>query len=783
MTETTKKLHGFKEFLLKKEFSLRLGISDLIYAFLCFFMSSCTLYQNRTPLALSVYAACFSKKKLVPFFAIVSMGLIRFRTDFTVIAYVFALFIATIALQMNSKKIKFRCVTIGLALFVVLFLRNVLTGFSFKTFLLDFLESSLCCGGTYLFFKAVPLSINAEERTYIPDGETICLFAVWALIIKCIASFPLLFGLDVSVVIAIVTLLTLNLHGQLVSGAAAGIALGIVTYGTGTSVTGSMGAFAFCSVAAGLLKHYGKWGVALGFVGANTVITVMFSGEVLPFDIFEVVASVVIFGLLPKTVTDYIRMFSGKTVHMATDGYIQRDKLQAVLAQRLDRLSASYENLSASYDKCFEIKSVSKEYLIRLIDSACARVCPGCGLKYNCWERSCKESYKHMLEMFEIAEEKGEIKLSDIPEAFEKKCIKTEEFISSFNRMYELYKVEKLWQQRLNESRMLVSGQLHGVSKSLKRLSEDFDMCLDVIAEKELKTRLDSHGIEFEDIVFLKGSRENFSVEILFKDGTPDAFCEDTICMDLKEVTGCNAYKADQKYTEKGVVAIFRPATEYILSYGNATAVKSGEEISGDSFIMCENTYGEFVACLSDGMGTGAKAGAESANATELLKNFMTSGTDIDTALELINSALLLRSSGESFATMDVCVTNLSMGKISFYKSGAAPGYIKNEHGVTVINGDSLPFGILPDGSGIAGEEYEIGEYAIAVLVSDGLRDIFQTHAGDGLIELIEKTNTLNPQILASTLIKEAMELCNKKANDDMTVLAVSVTKPKKRAI
>ena len=42
------------------------------------------------------------------------------------------------------------------------------------------------------------------------------------------------------------------------------------------------------------------------------------------------------------------------------------------------------------------------------------------------------------------------------------KCIKAEEFIDTTNRMYELYKLNLLWHNRIVESRELVCEQLKG---------------------------------------------------------------------------------------------------------------------------------------------------------------------------------------------------------------------------------------------------------------------------------------------------------------------------------
>ena len=150
---------------------------------------------------------------------------------------------------------------------------------------------------------------------------------------------------------------------------------------------------------------------------------------------------------------------------------------------------------------------MSKQYIIRMLDTASSKICPDCGLKYSCWERGYKASYAAMLDMLKKAEEKGSLSVSDIPEPFSSKC----------NQVRRVCKVvlteclrctvwKKLWQKRLNESRALVSNQLRGIGFAIDRLGAEFSMCVDVPAEKQLKTALDREGIRCDDIAFFNGS-------------------------------------------------------------------------------------------------------------------------------------------------------------------------------------------------------------------------------------------------------------------------------------
>lgn len=777
MSETVKKTWNISDLIHRKEIDLHIGVMDVLYSLLCYGLSACEIMNGRTPFALCAYAAAFTKGKWYAFIAVAILGLIRFRMDFDAIVYVFAVIVATFFMGIIKCKREIKSLATALSLFTVLLCRNIISGFSLEIMIFDITESIICYCAALAISNAITLMASGSLRKCVFDTEVLQLFALFSLVVRCFVNVPPIWGLSIANIFALVILLIINLQGDVTFGTTMGLMFGIAVYDTTSDFAASMGAYAFASLCSGLLKRFGKWGVVLGLVIANASMVAFFRFEVFPFDIFEVIGASVIFALLPRKITEYLSSFPAKTVHAATNAFLNQDKMQKVISARLTNLSEAYRSLAISYNRCFENKNLSKEYIIHMLDSASARICPGCGLKYNCWERGYKESYKAMIKMLEIAEENGKINVSDVPEPLNQKCIKLDEFVEMFNRMYEVYKTEKLWQVRLNESRMLVAAQLAGVSKSVRKLAADFDMCLDVAAEKELKIRLDSAGLDFADITFLSGKTEEFVVEIVLKYPHLSPKNEGKILKAIMDVTDKNSVKVSQKYTSEGVAVVFKSATEYTITVGSASGSRYGEKVSGDSFTMCENSYGEFVAAISDGMGTGKKAAEESANATELLKNFMSAGMDVETALELINSALLLRSSGDSFVTMDVCVVNPYDGLVKFYKSGAAPGFIKNECGVSTIDSDSLPFGVLADCGKINTEIYTLNNSAIAVLVSDGISDVFSENNETELKSVIEASDTQNPQVMASMILKSAIELSGGKPHDDMTVVVLGIKK------
>jgi stage II sporulation protein E len=695
--------------------------------------------------------------------------------DLGLILYIIPIAAATFFMGIFKTSLKVRAFCISGFLFVSSVCANIISGFFWYDVLLALIEALMCFGGVYIFSLSVPLIINARERRCIYDTEIISLFVLVSLLIKFTTRFPLFLGMDIAVVLSIVTLYLINLKGDISLGAAMGIVFGIVTVDTTDSITASIGAFALASFCSSVLKRYGKWGVVVGFVLAHTIMVAFFEGEVIAFDIFEIIFASLVFAILPKRVTEFVSSFGAKTVHVATESFIEEDKMQSVISKKLKNMSGSYKALAASYRKCFETKNMANGYIIRMIDTASSKICPDCGLKYNCWERGYKDSYKAMLKMLETAEEKGIVTMEDVPAEIASKCTKLQSLVDAFNRMFDIYKVEKIWNSKLNESRHLVSGQLDAVAESIANISEHFDMFLDIPTEKELRIKLDSLGIGVNDVTFLKGMKENFLCEVEFNKWDITKKEECLVKEIIEEITSLKTASKGINHTIDGAVLTLGPKNNFEISAGKASLCKKGEKFSGDSMLVCQNSLGECIAAISDGMGTGEIASEESSSVVTLLANFISSGMDITTSIELINSAFLLGSSCERFATVDVCSVNLNLGLVQFFKTGAPRGYIRDDNGVTVIEGDLLASRTLNDIREMSKAEYKVSESCLVVMVSDGVYDVFNDGKEDRLKQLLEECDFSNPQITASKIINCAMHLSGGEAQDDMSVIALNV--------
>lgn len=134
-----------------------------------------------------------------------------------------------------------------------------------------------------------------------------------------------------------------------------------------------------------------------------------------------------------------------------------------------------------------------------------------------------------------------------------------------------------------------------------------------------------------------------------------------------------------------------------LISLEIGTASRSGKanEISGDSFESFNDGEGNTYIILSDGMGSGSLAAVDSCMTTSLFTRLLKAGAGFESAVQLINSSLLVKSSDESFATLDIAKIDCNTGLVTLIKLGAAATFARCGGRISMLESRTLPVGIL----------------------------------------------------------------------------------------
>ena len=247
----------------------------------------------------------------------------------------------------------------------------------------------------------------------------------------------------------------------------------------------------------------------------------------------------------------------------------------------------------------------------------------------------------------------------------------------------------------------------------------------------------------------------------------------------LSDLCGCPLVaEKDRRTILNGeyTTVLFTEDVNYKVLYGVARITKEEEMVSGDNYACaCEN--GQFVICLSDGMGSGLEASRESETVVDLLEQFITSGFSRETAARMINSALVLQRGDGRFSTVDICSLDLYTGVCSFLKAGAASTFIRRDQWVETIASTSIGAGLMQQMDyDITSKKLYDGDYL--VMLTDGVLDALPIHQEEETMrEILLQVHGSSPKEIGRNILERVLSYSSYHAADDMTVLVAGIWK------
>jgi len=207
----------------------------------------------------------------------------------------------------------------------------------------------------------------------------------------------------------------------------------------------------------------------------------------------------------------------------------------------------------------------------------------------------------------------------------------------------------------------------------------------------------------------------------------------------------------------------------YRIEHGVAYVGKHGNKISGDSY-LCENFQnGKSIIAISDGMGNGEIAHAESSMALRVLKCMLNFDVPVTDAVRILAELKQQSNTDERFFSLDLCVVDKENGCAHFYKQAATSTFLMRREIVRKIEMSGLPIGVV-DGSGIDQMVVDLLPGDVIVMCSDGVIDSFLD------TDLFEKRiirnigNDVNK--MTQDLLDYTIRRSRGNVNDDMMIVA-----------
>lgn len=366
--------------------------------------------------------------------------------------------------------------------------------------------------------------------------------------------------------------------------------------------------------------------------------------------------------------------------------------------------------------------------------------------------KSCADSYRSIAKIFLNFQEKAELE--------------TEK-----NREGMIYR-----RQMIENQNFMAEQFLNMADKLLQVASESYQYIPEEDKQfKHLARYLKREGVEVKHIYFMENENRDGVLEITMR-MLPGR--ERMLTSDIAEVLGLyydlrlkasvkSSYFVEEEYQS----FTFVQEPTYMVLSGQASAVKDGEEISGDNVLISETIDGHVFFLLADGVGSGRTASIKSEKVLEFIEKFLVAGYTKEIAIQVLNGLILQDGQEIAMSTLDVCDLNLYKGICEFSKIGAAASYHKRDYLVEKIWIENLPLGAFGTMDlDVARRRLDEGDYVI--MLTDGIiESLISLGYEDKLVDYISRLTTKNPREMAQKILQYCIGLCAGKIQDDMTVL------------
>ena len=625
--------------------------------------------------------------------------------------------------------------------------------------LLILVISALTAGAFALCVSLLETSVAERGITLSDSRDRALVGIISALVFFSLGQLDYTY-INIGRVLMGATLLCVIERKGLVWGAAIGLAAVFGLCAASPEMGAAGACMAFAAAASCAFSRHGKITRALGFVFLMAAGTLVSHNDEGSWRIFaETLAVALIYVVLSlDKMKPAENDFSDSEVSL-----IIRERLNFA-ADALEGVGAGITAAADALDKkySFNIEGIS--------DRAADKVCRSCPKSMVCWGRKYelfRKEFSRLVMQLRTGFELTEFSLS--PECAEE-CVNPAGVAKAITAEYSRYISAMSDERRIRELRRIYTDRLAATQEILREISrsglETRAFGKNRTAEKRVEKVLSDNGVEFPQAFVTKDRRGKIHIEAY---GATEPRVErdylGTVLgktlgreLEMPEISGSGGR---YRITASEVQPLSAKIGSYQLPQGQ-------NKVCGDCCDSFTDAEGALYVVLSDGMGTGSRARVDSAIACSVLSKLIKAGIPLPSALETVNTTLLVKSADESFATMDICKINLESGECAVYKAGAATTYIKSSNKL-IRAALSSP----PAGSGgrmsVPAQRFKVSAGDVIIMATDGAVIDEQWLSR-------ELSREAEPKALSERIAKAARAAENG-ARDDISVVAVAVAR------
>ena len=648
---------------------------------------------------------------------------------------------------------------------------TVLFAQSFDVYVLMlYTAEAVIAGGTAYFFKMCFNITSIKKGIYAVSSHELAGVVVCGSILLMSFSAFQFGGFSPARILCVLVILICSYFAREAGGSITGITLGLVI-GLASKSQGLVVGYAFGGLLAGVFAPLGAIGVCCAFLIAHGV-SIILQGLTteIALQFAEAVIACIIFLFFPHKLIERIRLFfSCASILPSIEG------IRCSLVTRLCTASDAVSELSTTVNKVSTVLSKKEKASTPndLFDRVQENVCKNCGNRTFCWEHCFNDTMNVFNDAFTVLRNGTDITSANIPKHFSSRCIKLTALIDSFNKDYGIHTANIATNAKLSQMRLIVAQQFESMSTLLKDLSIDFDeeRTFDCETASRVASLLDDFGVSVIGVSCLLDRFSRMRIEIRCENITEKVDCFELTCA-LGELCSREFDLPCITVLDQETLINFCQRAHLNISSGVCQLQCKEESYCGDYYECFFDGRGRYIMIISDGMGTGSMAAIDSTMTASLISQLIRSGFGFECALQIINSALMVKSGDESLATLDLVCIDLFTGKADFYKAGAAATLVKHGKKISKLEKVALPIGILREVE-FTHSSATLTEGDVVLMSSDGV----WIEDGQFISQQLKSFDGKNATELAQKIADEALSKYENATNDDITVLAAVIQK------
>ena len=416
-----------------------------------------------------------------------------------------------------------------------------------------------------------------------------------------------------------------------------------------------------------------------------------------------------------------------RMIHMVLEWKWEKPKNKVPEGKKDDRLlgyAESFEGLSKVFLHMSQRKEgYSQEEYGRVQNELTGKLCLECDSCALCWETGQGAIYDVLPRLISEVLEKGRA-TKEQQEELEKCCKRSKDMTAEMVQVFERVSLNRAWYNRLLENRQTIAEQLDAMAYIMQDCAKE-----DILLDGKERGRLSEvcyqakgKGIFIEEIHLYESVGGHLKLQVQMKSRSGCVSVK-TFLQLINRILGRRMRtQADTKsfISKENMEFFFMEDTKFRSVQGIERRKKDGAYVSGDNFSVLELENGNFLMGLSDGMGSGSTACRESELVLDLVEKFLEAGFSMETAIRMMNAAMVLKGEADLFSTVDLLNVDLYNGKAVFYKIGAAASFLKRGGEVTCFSSGTLPVGV-GNNPEIDSEEIDLKNGDFVVMVTDGV--------------------------------------------------------------